>query len=131
MMMPFAQSVLGAFFIEGNGVVFQLLSVLFSFARIIFFQMIDALLIGNILIMIADLRFRGGGVDRLRQLVRLFQAFRQADAADGSVLLVAGPAASCDVTADDTLQRKHLSVSGTSSSVAVEFLLLEKFRHIL
>ena len=92
--------------------------------------MIDALLIGNILIMIANLRFRGGGVDRLRQLVRLFQAFRQADAADGSVLLVAGPAASCDVTTDDTLQRKHFQFPA-HHAVAVEFLLLEKFRHIL
>ena len=110
----FAQCVLGAFFIKSNGIILQLLSILFSFARIVLFQMINALLIGNILIVISDLRFRGGSVDRLRQFVGFFQTFRQTDPADGSVLLVAGPAASCNVSRERYIPEEAFPVSGTS-----------------
>ena len=80
--------------------------------------------------MVADLRLGGRCVNRLRQLVRFLQAFRQLNTADGSVLLVAGPAAACDIAADDALDGKHLKLSA-HHGFAPELLLLEVLRHIL
>ena len=59
--------------------------------------MSNALLKGNILVVITDLGFGGRCVDRFRQFIGFFQTFRQFDAADSTVLLVACPAASGDV----------------------------------
>ena len=79
--------------------------------------------------MVADLCLGGRGVDRFRKLVGLFQPFGKTDAAYGAVLLVAGPAASGDVAADDTLDGKHVQLPA-HHGLALELLLLEEFRHI-
>ena len=64
-----ASGIISTFCIKRNGIVAKFGSILLAFTRIIFLQMLDALLVGNILIMIPDLRLGGRGVDRLRQLV--------------------------------------------------------------
>ena len=92
--------------------------------------MIDTLLKGNILIVITDLSLGRWCVDRLRQLVGFFQTFRKLDAAYSTVLLVACPAASCDVSTYDTLDRQHVQFTA-HHGFSFEFLLLEKLRHIL
>ena len=68
----FFQCVLRTFFVKCNRVFTQLICILFSLAREVFFQMIYALLIGDVFIMIANLCLSGRCVDRLRQFVRLF-----------------------------------------------------------
>ena len=68
----FFQCVLRTFFVKCNRVFTQLICILLSLAREVFFQMIYALLIGDVFIMIANLCLSGRCVDRLRQLVRLF-----------------------------------------------------------
>ena len=70
------------FFIKSNRVVTDLLRIFSAFSRIIFFQMRNTLLKGNIFIVISDLSLCGRRIDRLRQLVRLLQPLRKADAAD-------------------------------------------------
>ena len=92
--------------------------------------MIDALLVGNVFVVIADFSLGGRGVDRLRQLVGLLQAFRQLYAAYGAVLLVACPAGTGDVAADDALDRQHVQLLA-QHAVAVKLRLLEVFRHVL
>ena len=69
---PLAQRVLCTFFVQGDGVVTKLFSKLLPSAREIFFQMRNALLKGNIFVVIADFRFGGGRVNRLRQLIGFF-----------------------------------------------------------
>ena len=46
---------------------------------IIFFQMSNTLLKGNVFVVISDLRLGGRCIDRLRQLVRFLQPLRQAE----------------------------------------------------
>ena len=125
----FAQSVFRAFFVQGDGVIAELLRIFAAFAGEVFLQMIDTLLEGNVFVMIADLRLGGRCVDGLRQLVGLFQSFRKADAADRAVLLITCPAASCNISAHDTFNGKHVQLAA-HHGFAVELLLLEEFRHI-
>ena len=80
--------------------------------------------------MVADLGLGGRGVDRFRQLLGFLQSFRQFDATDGAVLLITCPAASCDVTTDDTFYREHLQLLA-HHALSSELLLLEEFRHVL
>ena len=80
--------------------------------------------------MVADLRLGGGGINRLRQLIRLPQSFRQLDAAHSAVLLIAGPAAAGDISPHYTLHGQHLQFTA-HHAVAVKTLLPEKLRHIL
>ena len=68
-------------------------------------------------------------VDRLRQLVGLYQSFWQLNAAYGAVLLIACPAASCNISAHDALDRKHLKLPA-HHAVSLKTFLPEKFRHI-
>ena len=89
----------------------------------------NALLIGNIFVVFTDLCFCGWCVDWLRQFVRFYQPFRKFDAAYCAVLLIACPAASCNITTDDTLDREHIQLF-THHAVAVKLRLLEKLRHI-
>ena len=51
-------------------------------------------------------------------------------AAYSAILLVACPAASCDVSTYDTLDRQHVQFTA-HHGFSFEFLLLEKLRHIL
>ena len=90
----------------------------------------DALLVGDILVVVADLSLGGRGVDRLRQLFGLLQPFGQLDAADLAGLLVAGPAAAGDVAADDALDGQHGQLAALHA-LALELGLLEELRHIL
>ena len=67
-----AQCVIRAFFVKSDGVVAEFLCVLFYFSGEVFFQVSDALLIGNVFVMLADLCFCGWSVDGLRQFVGFF-----------------------------------------------------------
>ena len=64
-----AQRVVRTFLVQGDGVVAELGSVFLAFAREIFLQVGNALLVGNVLVMIADLSLCGRSVDRFRELV--------------------------------------------------------------
>ena len=69
-------------------------------------------------------------INRLRELIRLNKSLRKSDSADCTVLLIACPAASGDISADDTLNWKHLKLLA-HHTFAFELLLLEEFRHVL
>lgn len=98
---------------ESNGsilidrIITKLCSVLFSFTREIFLQMRNTLLIRNIFIMIANFRLSRWRIDRFRQFVGFFQSFRQFDATYGSVLLIACPSASGNITTNNAFDRQH------------------------
>ena len=98
-------------------------------SRIIFFKMGNALLKRNILIVVADLSLGRRCVNRLRQLVRLFQTFWKSNSANCTILLVACPAASGDISTNDTLNRNHIQLAA-HHAVSVKLILLEKLRHI-
>ena len=66
---PAAERVIGTFFIECQGSVAQRRGVLLTFAGEVFLQVNDTLLIGNVLVVVTDLRFGGRGVDRLGKFV--------------------------------------------------------------
>ena len=88
-----AQGIRGALLVQGNGVVPQLGGVVLAVAGELLFQHLNALFVADVLIVVADLSLGGRSVDGLGQLLGFLQALGQADAADGAVLLVAGPAA--------------------------------------
>ena len=67
-----AEGVICAFFVQGNGKITKFGGICFTLAGEVLLQIVNALLIGNILIVVADLCLGGGGIDGLRQLVRLF-----------------------------------------------------------
>ena len=69
-------------------------------------------------------------INRLRELIRLNKSLRKSDSADCTVLLVACPAASCDISTNYTLDRKHLKLLA-EHAVSVEPVLTEELRHIL
>ncbi len=94
------------------------------------FQNVDALLKADIFIVVADFSLCARRVDRLRQFVALRKAFRQPDSADGSVLLIACPAAARDVAAHDAFDRKHGELFYEHAVPAVIFSA-EELRHIL
>ena len=79
--------------------------------------------------MVSDFRLGGRSVDGLGQLVGLSQALRQGNAADRAVLLIAGPSAAGNKTADDTLDREHVKLPA-HHTVPVELRRLEELRHI-
>ena len=61
-----ASRVIRTFLVKRDGIIAELGRVFFAFAREIFFQMGNALLIGNVFVMIPDLGLGRRGVDRLR-----------------------------------------------------------------
>ena len=69
------------------------------------------------------------GEDRLWELLAFLQAFRQLDAADFAVLLIAFPARAGDVAADDAFDRDHIELLCLHGA-AFKFRSLEEFRHI-
>ena len=124
-----AQGIIRAFFVKSDGVVAELGSVFFPFARECLFKMSNALLIGNILIVVADLSLCGRCIDGFRQFIGFFEPFRQADAAYSAVFLIACPAAACNISADNTFDGKHVQLLA-HHAVSVKFRFPEKFRHI-
>ena len=80
--------------------------------------------------MISDLCLGGRGIDGLGKLICLLQTFRKLDTAYGTVLLVAFPAASGNVSTNDALDGEHVQLLA-HHAVAVKLRLSEKFRHIL
>ena len=82
-----AQGIIRAFFVKGDSVVAELGSVFFPFARECLFKMSNALLVGNIFVMVADLSLCGRCIDGFRQFIGFFETFRQADAAYSAVFL--------------------------------------------
>ena len=123
------QRVIGALFVQGDGGVPQGGGVLLAVAGEILLQMGDALLVGDVFVMVAKLRLGGGSVDRLRQLVGFLQPLGQRDAADGAVFLVAGPAAAGDIAADDAFDGQHFQLFA-HHALALVLGLAEKLRHI-
>ena len=103
--------------------------VFLAFAREIFFQMGNALLVRNVFVMVPDLGLGGRGVDRLWKLVGFLKPFRQRNAAYRAVLLVAGPAASGDVSPDNTFDGEHVELPA-HHTVSVKLRLTEKFGHV-
>ena len=63
------QCVLCTFFIQCNGIIAKLLRIFLSLAGETLLQIFHALLKGDILVMVTDLRLGGRGINRLRQLV--------------------------------------------------------------
>ena len=124
-----AQGVVGTLLVQGDGVVAQLAGVCLAFAGEVLFQHLDALLVGDVLVVVAQVGLGAGGVDGLGQLVRLTQALGQGDAADLAGLLVAGPAAAGDVAADDALDGQHGQLAA-EHAVALELGLAEERGHI-
>ena len=124
-----AQGVVGALLVQGDGVVAQLAGVFLALAGEVLFQHVDALLIRDVLVVVAQVGLGAGGVDGLGELVRLAQALGQGDAADLAGLLVAGPAAAGDVAADDALDGQHGQLAA-EHAVALELGLAEEFGHI-
>ena len=125
-----AVSIFRAFLIQCKGIITKLSCVLLSLSGEKLLQISDAALKGNIFVMIPDFRLGGRGVDGLRQLLRLLQALRQADAADSAVLLIACPAASGDIAPHNAFHRKNVQLTA-KHTVAVKPFLAEIFRHIL
>jgi hypothetical protein len=62
----------------------------------------------HVLVVVADLRLRGGREDRVGKLLRLLETLRQLDPADLAARLVVLPARAGDVAAHDALDRHHL-----------------------
>ena len=123
------KGIIRAFFIKRQGAVAQFCRIFLSLSREIFLKMGNALLIGNILVVVADFGLGGRCVDWLRQLIGFLQSFRQPYPAYRAVLLVACPAAAGDVAPHDALNRQHLKLFA-HHAVAVILRLAEKFRHI-
>lgn len=116
--------------IKCNGRIFDLLRVFLAVAGECLLQNVDALLVGNVLVVITDLCLRAGCVDRFREFITLPQALRKADAADGTVFLIACPAGAGDVSADDALNGDHGQLAAQHAASA-EFLGAEEFRHVV
>ena len=76
---------LHTFFVESNRLVINLCCVIRTFARVDLLQRFTFLK-GDVLIMQTDLSLCARCVDRLRQLVGLYQSFRQFNTAYGAVL---------------------------------------------
>ncbi len=98
----------GAFFVYREREVAELLRVVLSVSGEALFKIVDRLLKGDVLVVIAEIGLRGGGVEGLGELLRLDETGGQLNPADGSVLKIALPARAGDVTADDTLDGQHL-----------------------
>ena len=81
MMMPRESAYSAHFFVQSDGVVAQLGSVLQTVAGELLFQHVDALLVGDVLVVVTDLCLGGGGVDGLGQLIGLLETLGQLDAA--------------------------------------------------
>ncbi len=122
--------IVGALLVKRDRVVAKLRRVLEALARELLLEVLDGLLEGNVLIVVADLRLRGRCVDGLRQLFRFLQALGKLDAAHGAVLAVALPAGAGDVAANDALHREHRELLH-KHAVAFETGLPEILRHIL
>ena len=126
----FGQCIIRTFFINSDGIVTKLGRIFCALAGETLLQIFHTLLIGDILIMISDLCLGGRGIDGLGKLICLLQTFRKLDTAYGTVLLVAFPAASGNVSTNDALDGEHVQLLA-HHAVAVEFRLSEKFWHIL
>ena len=124
------QCILGALLVQGNGVVAQLSGVLQTVTGELLLQHVNALLVGDVLVVVADLCLGGGGVDGLGQLIGLLQALGQLDAAHLASLLVACPAAAGNVAAHNALDGQHGQLAA-HHAVAGELGLAEELRHIL
>ena len=66
------QCVVRTFLIKSDGVIAKLLGILFAFSREVFFKMSNALLIGNILVVVTNLSFCRWCVDGFWKLIGLF-----------------------------------------------------------
>ena len=66
-----AVCVVSAFLVECDGAVTQFFSILGTFAREVFLEVIDALLIGDVFVVITDLCLGGRGIDGLGKLLAL------------------------------------------------------------
>ena len=125
-----AQGVVCTFLVECDGVITNLGSVLLTLAREIFLEVSNALLVRDILIMVTDLSLSGRREDRLRQFLGLLKTFRQGNSTNSTVLFVACPTASGDVTANNALERNHVQLPA-HHRLAIELRSLEKLRHFL
>ena len=122
--------VVRALLVYGDGEIPNFGSVLFAVSRIISLQNFDALLVGDVLIVIADFSLGARSEDRLRQLLGLLQSFRQLESPNLAGFKISCPTASGDVSANDALQREHLQLAAHHAA-AFEFLVPEEFRHII
>ena len=107
---PPGQCVFCTGFIERDRFIPQNLRIFLSFARIFFFEYFDTFFEADIFVMVAELRFRTGRIDRFRKTVAFPEPFRKGDPADGPVFAVTLPSAACDIAADYTFDRQHLKL---------------------
>ena len=122
--------VIGTLDIKGNGCVLDLLRIFLTVAGECLLKNFNALLVGDVLVVITDFCLGAGSLDRLRQLVAFLQAFRKLNAADSAVFLVALPAGAGDVAAHDALDGDHGQLAAQHAASA-ELLRAEERRHII
>ncbi len=84
----FGQCIIRTFFINSDGIVTKLGRIFCALAGETLLQIFHTLLIGDILIMISDLRLGGRGIDGLGKLICLLQTFRKLDTAYGTVFFL-------------------------------------------
>ena len=80
--------------------------------------------------MITNLSLGAWCIDRLIQLLALFQAITQLDAAHSAIPLIGSPAAARDIASDNALNRQHRQLL-TQHGIAIKLRLTEEFRHII
>ena len=123
------QGIISTFFIKRNRIVTNLNGIFFTMTGELFFQNRDTLFKVDIFIMVADFCFCTGRIDGFRQFVTFFKTCREFDSAYGTIFLIALPAAACDISAYDALNRKHGQFAA-QHTVAIKPGLTEIFRHI-
>ena len=72
----FGQCVIRTLFINSDGIVTKLGSIFCTLSGETLLQIFHTLFVGDVLIMISDLRLGGRGIDGLRKLICLLQTFR-------------------------------------------------------
>ena len=79
--------------------------------------------------MVSQVSLCGWGIDGGGQLLGLLQPGGERDAAHAPCLLVAGPAAACDISAHDALERKHGQLPD-HHGISVKSRSAEELRHV-
>ena len=62
--------IIRTFFVKSDGAVTKLCGILCALAREVFLQVVNALLVGDVFVVVTNFRLGGRSVDRLRQFLR-------------------------------------------------------------
>ena len=125
-----SESVVCTFLVKSDGCILDGGSVLKTFSGELLFKNLNGSFKGNVLVMISDLSLCAGCVNRLGEFFRFLESFGKSDTAHGTVLLVACPAAACNIASYNALKRHHAKLFA-HHTVSRETWLSEKLRHIV